>query len=77
MLYGKTIALRSYQKKHAAVSEDKMMQIKTTASHNLVHASKMFIVNLPISKITPEEIIYFSTSISKEKLVVACGDNIN
>ena len=34
-------------------------------------------VILPVSKITPEEIIDFSTSISKEKLVIACGNNIN
>lgn len=33
--------------------------------------------DIPVSKITPEEIIYFSSNIPKEKLIVASSDIIN
>lgn len=33
--------------------------------------------NIPISKIRPKEVIYFSSNISKEKFLITCSDFIN
>lgn len=39
--------------------------------------NKKKLSSIPISKITPEEIIDFSSNISKEELIIACSNCVN